>query len=484
MPVSDVTDPEFDPSQLEADDPLAQDVDAWLVRLLARDPDEIDLGLTRVREVADRLNLLSPQGCVITVAGTNGKGSSVAMLSEVYLQAGYRVGTYTSPHFHRFNERIRIQGVPVASAFLIEAFEAVEVARQGCALTYFEAATLAAFWVFQRSELDIWVLEVGLGGRLDAVNVLDADACLVTAIGLDHQAYLGSDRATIGREKAGIFRPGVPCVCSDRQMPETVAATAKALKAPLWSLGQTFDWSTSVSDHETVPNHQAWWVDLPKLGQTYSLAPLQLVGDYQRNNAAGVVALVARLASQWPVSAETLRQALADTRYPGRMQTLCVNQQTWWLDVAHNPQAANALAQTLKQTLKQSHDASVDTSSAHPLQPISLACVFAVMADKDTDAMIEALQPMIHRWHLVPLPEAGARALTVSQLAQRLRRLGVSEKHIQRHDSMASAIDYLTTSGHASEPRLVWGSFYTVAAALKVLAQPAQARDNPALEAP
>ncbi|WP_028485426.1 bifunctional folylpolyglutamate synthase/dihydrofolate synthase [Hydrogenovibrio halophilus] len=418
----------------------------WLATLLQRHPDDIDLGVERVRSVAETLGLAAPEPLVITVAGTNGKGSSVAMLAAIYRAAGYAVGTYTSPHLHRFNERIQIQAQPAGDAEIIAAFEAIDHAAGDTRLTYFEVATLAALWVFSQHSLDLVILEVGLGGRLDAVNLVDADACLITAIDVDHQEWLGDDRENIGREKAGVMRPGRPCVCSDRAAPASVLAQANALGTPLRRLGQDFDWR----DEADGKNDQAWWFLPDGQGQAGAVAmpTLPLAGRYQRDNASGVLALVDWLGERFPVSRDQMAKGLQATQHPGRMQRLQTERGHWLLDVAHNPQAAGALAQALPKT--------------------GQVCVFAVMADKDVAGMIAPLQGRVARWVLPPL--SVARALEPHALAEALQQAGVAGETIYLTDSMTQALEKAESFHRdGTDEALICGSFYTVAEALTAL---------------
>jgi dihydrofolate synthase/folylpolyglutamate synthase len=421
-------------------------LESWLEVLLQRHPDEIDLGVERVRSVAETLDLAAPDSLVITVAGTNGKGSSVAMLAAIYQAAGYAVGTYTSPHLHRFNERIQIQAQPAEDAEIIAAFEAIDHAAGDTRLTYFEVATLAALWVFSRHSLDVVILEVGLGGRLDAVNLVDADACLITAIDVDHQEWLGDDRENVGREKAGVMRPGRPCVCSDRRVPTSVIAHANALGTPLRRLGRDFDWRDDLDGK----NDQAWWFLPEGSGKAEALAmpPLPLAGRYQRDNASGVLALVGWLGERCPVSRDQMIKGLQATHHPGRMQRLQTQSGNWLLDVAHNPHAAGAVAQALSKT--------------------GQVCVFAVMTDKDVAGMIAPLQEWVARWVLPPL--SVARALEPHALAEALQQAGVASEAIYLSDSMAQALQKAESfHQNGTEEALICGSFYTVAEALTAL---------------
>ena len=405
----------------------------WLVSLHA---DEIDLGIDRVKSVAEAMNLASPSPVVISVAGTNGKGSSVAMLSSIYETSGYQVGVYTSPHLLHFNERIRVQGQLADDQQIVQAFAAIEAARGQTKLTYFEFSTLAALWVFAQHALDVILLEVGLGGRLDAVNLVDADASLITAIGVDHEDWLGSDRNQIAVEKAGIMRSGKPSICSDNDIPETLISYASQHNVPLKRLAKEFFYQK---------NDQAWsFLDSEHKPIYQDLALPALSGDFQIQNAAGVVALVETLQSDLPVSFDQLSQGLSDVTHPGRLQKIQFDHQNWLIDVAHNPQAAQVLAHYLKQ-------ASIQANA-----------IFSVLQDKDVVPMIEAIKPYIKKWSIADL--AVTRALSVDKLERVLLQSGVPSENIVKCSNISEAVAHnRQTSGNDV---LVWGSFFTVSQTL------------------
>ncbi|MFM8574734.1 MAG: bifunctional tetrahydrofolate synthase/dihydrofolate synthase, partial [Limnohabitans sp.] len=315
--------------------PAMKTLQDWLDFCERLHPVAIDMGLERVREVAGRLSLRF-ECPVITVAGTNGKGSTCAMLEAILLQAGYRTGVYTSPHLVHFEERCRLSGASVAPADLAEAFAAVEAVRGDVSLTYFEFSTLAILWLMSRAELDEVILEVGLGGRLDAVNIVDADCAVITSIDLDHMAILGNDRESIGREKAGIMRPGRTVVVSDPMPPQSVVAYAEALGADLWRFGRDFNFSG---------DKQQWaWAGR---GRRYSgMAYPALRGANQLVNASGVLAALEALRTRIPVTAQAVRNGLAMVELPGRFQII-PGEPVLVLDVAHNPHSVAALAENL-----------------------------------------------------------------------------------------------------------------------------------------
>lgn len=406
---------------------------AWIDWLLSLHAEEIDLGLTRIREVARKLGVLSPRPLVISVAGTNGKGSSVAMLSAIYQASGYQVGVYTSPHLLRFNERIQINGQLSEDQEIIDAFDAIEAARGQVKLTYFEFSTLAALLVFQRYALDVIVLEVGLGGRLDAVNVLDADASLITAIDVDHSDWLGDDRSVIALEKAGITRPEKIAVCSDNDIPDSLMQYAHQHQIDLKCLGMDFSYRASTPA----------WQFLAQDSVFTTLASLpypSLHGNFQLQNAAGVVALLQALNDRLPVTVEAIAVGLQKIDHPGRIQNLMIDQQSWLIDVAHNPQSAKVLSDYLtKQNFKGN-------------------AIFSVLADKDYLPMIEWVRPYVKRWHIAPLNVP--RAIEVDLLEKVLLTAGVEQQNIIKHEALSEAV---TSARNERDNVLCWGSFFTVA---------------------
>jgi len=397
-----------------------------------------------VRDVATRLPLAF--SCpVITVSGTNGKGSTCAMLEAILSAGGYRVGSYTSPHLRRYNERVRIGRDFVSDDDLLTAFGAVEEARIGggrdapTPLTYFEFGTLAALWLFAREKLDALVLEVGLGGRLDAVNLIDADVAVVTSIDLDHMDYLGPTREDIGREKAGIFRPGRPVVCGERDPPATLIEAAARLGAPLLRAGREFDF---------VVEGKQWRYRGPN-GERYGLPVPALRGIFQFGNAAVALTVLDVLRNRLPVPTGAIRDGLVTVDLPGRFQVL-PGRPTIVLDVAHNPHAARALS------------ASLATMGFHP----QTFAVFGMYADKDIGSVIDAMKTRVDRWYVAGLPGArGAPSLTI---VAKLRSAGVAQAAIHAFDSIASAYRAACDVASDADRIIVFGSFLTVAAALDV----------------
>lgn len=408
-------------------------------------PREIALGLERVREVQARLQLVQPRFAIVTVAGTNGKGSTVAMLEAVLRAAGYRVGAYTSPHLIDYNERVRIDAQPATDAALCEAFARVEAARGATELTYFEFGTLAAVDLFARARIDIAVLEVGLGGRLDAVNAWDPDVAIVTSVGIDHTDWLGPDRESIGREKAGIFRAGRPAICADPQPPQAIAQAAAAIGADLFQLGRDF----------SLAIEGVGWSWRAQCGCGADIAPRlraglphpAMRGDYQLLNAAAALMALECLAPRVPVTQAHVRAGLLGAVLPGRFQTL-PGQPVRVLDVAHNAQAAQALARTL---------------AAQPVAGRTLA-VAGMLKDKPIADVLSVLTPHVDEWFLASL--SGSRGASAEQLHAALALSGTrAPTHI--HSDVPAA--YAAAREHAvsADRIVVFGSFYTVGAILR-----------------
>jgi len=410
----------------------------WLDFCERLHPVTIDMGLERLREVADRLALRF--ACpVITVAGTNGKGSTCAMLEAILLQAGYRTGVYTSPHLVHFEERCRLSGQSASAETLVEAFATVDAARGAVSLTYFEFSTLAILWLMSRADLDAVILEVGLGGRLDAVNIVDTDCAVITSIDLDHMAILGKDRETIGREKAGIMRAGRPVVVSDPVPPQSVLEHAEAIGADLWRFGRDFNFSG---------DKQQWsWAGR---GRRYSgMAYPALRGANQLVNASGVLAALDALRTRIPVTAQAVRNGLAMVELPGRFQ-IVPGQPVLVLDVAHNPHSVAALAENL------------DAMGFYP----TTHAVFGAMADKDLQPMLQRVGPLVDRWYFtdLPLPRAASAAdLQQAWQAQNTRKDVASSVHADPQAALQVAV----AAADPADRIIVFGSFYTVGGVLK-----------------
>ncbi len=430
-------------------------LECWIDWLLNLHAEEIDLGLERIRQVANRLKVTRPAPLVISVAGTNGKGSSVAMLVAILKAAGYRVGAYTSPHIQFFNERIQIEGLPVGDASIVQAFSQIEQAREATKLTYFEFATLAALTIFKQACLDVVVLEVGLGGRLDAVNVVDADLALITAIDIDHVEWLGDDRSVIATEKAGIMRSGKLAVCSDPFPPESLKRYADQHSVPFIQLNQDF----------VLEQAEQYWSILWQSGRgggffswfensSFIQLPYpSLKGEFQVQNAAGVVvalqALTERRKGRFSVDKESIIKGLTQARHPGRLELLERGHQTWLVDVAHNPQSANALALYLQQETQKNESSRYSAC---------YTAIFSVLKDKDALPMVKVMMPFISHWVVADL--GISRAMPVSELVALLLQAGVDSKAILVQESVQEAVEFIQKQ--ATNKILVWGSFFTV----------------------
>lgn len=410
----------------------------WLAHCEQLHPQAIDMGLDRVRQVAQRMNLRLTMP-VITVAGTNGKGSTCALLEAIYLQAGYKTGVYTSPHLVHFEERCRLVGEsPQAEVFAL-AFECVEAARHDTSLTYFEFSTLAILKMLSDAELDVVILEVGLGGRLDAVNIIDPNCAIITSIDLDHTALLGTDRDSIGLEKAGIMRAGRAVVISDPVPPESVVKQAQALGADAWLLGKDFNFS----------GDQLQWSWAGR-GRRYSgLAYPALRGANQLLNASGVLAALEVMRPQLPVTAQAIRNGLAMVELTGRFQ-IVPGEPVLVLDVAHNPHSVAALA------------ANLDAMGFYP----TTHAVFGAMADKDLDSMLKKLLPLVDAWYFTDLPLP--RASSAQQLASDWAALN-TRKDVRSsvHETPQKALDAAILAAGPTDRILVFGSFYTVGGVLQ-----------------
>ncbi len=407
------------------------------------------MGLERVREVAQRMEI-KPNALVFTVAGTNGKGSTCAMLESILAQAGYRVGLYSSPHLIRFNERARINQIDASDEQWVEHLAKVEAARlsepAAISLTYFEFTTLAAFSLFQASSLDVWVLEVGMGGRLDAVNIIDADCAIVTSIDIDHAQFLGPTREHIGWEKAHVYRAGRPAICADPMPPQRLLEHAAHIGADLWLMGRDFNYS----------GDRQQWAYGGRQNRKAGLAYPALRGANQLLNASGVLAALESMRMQLPVSQQAIRQGLAVVDLPGRFQVL-PGRPAIVLDVAHNPHAAAHLASNL------------DNMGFFP-QTIA---VLGMMADKDIAATVRKMAGKVDRWFVcdLPLPRAATAAQLASVLLEELGTVpqGKLTMEVLKPESISqfadpgSAFAAAQKSVDEGDRIVVFGSFLTVA---------------------
>lgn len=423
-------------------------LDAWLAHVERLHHRPIDMSLERVRAVAQRLGI--GFDCpVFMVGGTNGKGSTCAMLESILRAAGYRVGLYTSPHLLRFNERVRVDGVEAEDSALIEQFAAVEQARGAESLTYFEFTTLAILRLLMRARLDAVVLEIGLGGRLDAVNIVDADVAIVTSVDIDHTDYLGPTREHIGFEKAHIYRPGRPAICSDPQPPAALLKVAADLGADLWLFGRDFNYAGL-----NYGKGLQQWAYGGRQQRRASLPYPALRGANQLLNASGALAALEALSDRLPISQQAVRTGLLTVEIAGRFQVL-PGQPAVVLDVAHNPHAAAVLAQNL------------DSQGFFP----QTHAVFGMLADKDASGVIRRVRDRIDHWHVGPTP--GARGMSADRLADLIRAEGAVS--VAEHASLGEAFDAAHAGAQPDARIIVFGSFSTVAEVMRRRQAPALA---------
>ena len=419
----------------------AQNLASWLDYQQRIHPRAIELGLDRVREVWRRMGAPAPAPIVITVGGTNGKGSTVAFLEAMLAASGKRAGCYTSPHLLRYNERIRVAGMDADDAALIDAFERIEAARkadsiESVPLTYFEFGTLAALWIFAQSKLDVAVLEVGLGGRLDAVNIVDADAAIVVTVDLDHQDWLGNDIDCIGREKAGIFRRDRPAIVGMRSPPKGLLDEAASIDAKLLRAGKDF---------EVRPQIDAWrW----ECADANLLLPEpELAAPCQIDNAAAAITALYALRERLGWDAHAIARGVREARIPARLQRLHKRgAPELVIDVGHNPQAARVLAQWLGE---------------HPAHGRNIA-VFGALSDKDIAGIAAPLMPHIAQWHLGGLDADSPRGLSAIQLRERMPAATTLE-----YTGVDAALDSASAQAAADDRLLAFGSFFVAAPALE-----------------
>lgn len=414
-------------------------LEQWLSWMEQSHPVAIDLGLGRVQQVFARLALDFEAVRVITVAGTNGKGSTVSMLDAIYRQAGYKTACYTSPHLQIYNERVRLNGGLVSDQQLVAAFSAVDQVCGDISLTYFEMGTLAALWLIAEQQPDVAILEVGLGGRLDAINVVDADVAVITTIDIDHVDWLGDDREKIGWEKAGIFRKDKPAVCGELKPPVSIAAYAKELDCELRQVNQSYEYH--------IQNDSRWcWSGCDLQGDVVSFSDLPIPRLPLQNAATAIQAI---LLSGLVCSPENIAAGLRVAYVAGRMEKIEFQGHLFILDVAHNPQSAAYLAEQLKQTEEE-----------------GVVLILGMLADKDCAAVIQSLAAVVASWHLVTLDVP--RGQTAEQLSEYLQ--GVNTTSVLCHPSVDAAISHLISEGVAMSKKIVVaGSFYTVGDAYRVL---------------
>jgi len=423
-------------------------LDDWLDYQQRVHPRSIELGLARVREVWQRLGAVAPAPIVITVGGTNGKGSTVAFLEAMLTAMGKRVGCYTSPHLQRYNERVRLLGREASDAELIDAFERIEAARlmpsrDAIALTYFEFGTLAALWIFAQNKLDVAVLEVGLGGRLDAVNIVDADAAIVTTVDLDHQDWLGNDRDSIGYEKAGIFRAARPAILGMREPPAGLLAEAGRRGADVRRAGIDYDYSPQASGWQWRSGEAI--IDLP--------APT-LAAPCQTSNAAAAIAALHSLRESIGWNPSALAAGVRAARLAARLQRFTQSDVADVIvDVAHNPQAAGVLASWLEQ---------------NPVAGRTFA-VFGALADKDVGGIVVPLSTRIDRWYLAGLDAMTPRGLSVGDLRTRIAASAPASAAVTMHADPREALSAAQQDAAAGDRIVAFGSFYVAAVALDAL---------------
>jgi dihydrofolate synthase/folylpolyglutamate synthase len=425
-------------------------LDAWLAYWQTIHASAIDMGLERVRPVAVYLDVLQPAAPVITVAGTNGKGSTTTVIAAIYHAAGLRVGLYQSPHILHFNERIRLDGVPVSDDVLIQAFVLVEAARVACDLTlsFFEATTLAAFLIFKQQACDVWVLEVGLGGRLDVVNLIDPDVAVITNIGVDHVEWLGDNREAIGFEKAGILRAGIPLIFGDVDMPDSVRLHAASLGCPIIQYGTDYSVLQLPVDSEHVtqrPMLQSYFAN-PALTVMLPVASLAL------QNVA--TAISAALLAGIKVTEDELNQGIERAKLAGRFEQHHFQGKRLIADVAHNPHGVNFLLQQL-----------ADYRKKHVTRHIH--AIFSMLADKDIAAVVAMAHGVIDHWHVAPMDVP--RAASATQLAAALHTVPTAQ--VTLYATLADAMNGASEATAADDLLLAWGSFHTLEAIYPVLAR-------------
>jgi len=410
------------------------DLEGWLRWQETLHPTTIDLGLERVTEVYNALNPGAAKPLTITVAGTNGKGSCVAYLDSIYRAQGYRVGAYTSPHILKYNERIKIDGQPVSDDIICKAFERIESVRQNISLSYFEFGTLAALDIFWRSHLDIQLLEVGLGGRLDAVNIIDPDTALISSIGIDHVQWLGPDRESIGREKAGIMRANIPAIIAEPAPPDSLTRTAREKNAQAYFFGQDFSY--------TLDGGTWAWHGGDK--QISGLPPPPLKGGHQLRNAAAAILAIDKMAAHLPVSEQAIRTGLQKTQLQGRFQLLKTRGKAPLLmDVGHNPEAVATIAAHLQ----------ADYPGKH------IVALFSMMKDKDIAGVLTIMRPLVRHWHYVPI--ANPRAPSLATMQEIFLQSGIVNVSFG-HQGFKDALDAARSQTQADDLILVFGSFFLV----------------------
>ncbi len=417
---------------------MKKTLDDWLKWQETLHTTEIDLGLGRIRQVADRLDLLNPNFPIITIAGTNGKGSSVAFFEAMLLADDYTTGSYTSPHLIQYNERIKLSGINANDAQIIAAFEEIDKARKDVSLSYFEFGTLAAMLIFTQQAVDIAILEVGLGGRLDAANLWDTSLAIITSIAIDHESWLGNDREKIGTEKAGIMRANTPVICGDPTPPDSIKNIAKKTKATLQQINKDFSFQQATNNTWVWQNNKT----------QYQLPKPSLRGEFQLNNAATVIAGLKSISKHLPVSLNAIRKGLKNATIMGRLQ--CINTSPDWLiDVAHNPHSALALSNHLDE---------------HPSSGKTIA-LFSMLKDKDIKQVLSIMNRHIDEWHIVGLE--GSRGITTKELISTMKTAKIEAKVIP-HSSFSDAVYLLKKDCKNKDKVVVFGSFLVISNVIEV----------------
>lgn len=417
-------------------------LEGWLRWQEGLHPQTIDLGLERVQRVFRALQPDYNKPPTITVAGTNGKGSCVAFLEFIYRAQGYRVGTYTSPHILSYNERIKINGKPVSDDLICSAFERIESVRDGVSLSYFEFGTLAALDIFSRANLDVQLLEVGLGGRLDAVNIVDPDVSIISSIGIDHADWLGETRELIGREKAGIFRKQVPAIISDPEPPDSIFEYANEIEAPAFFIGCDFAYR----------KQSKGWIWCAPDRQIDRLPEPNLKGEHQYRNAAAVVMAATLMSSRLPISVDSIRHGIGSVELTGRFQFIH-DEIPVLLDVGHNPQAVQTLIDYLS-----------DNFSGKRVH-----AVFTMMKDKDIPGVISIMKPLVHQWYFVPLKD-NPRCVSKAMMQDYFEQCKITGVDFG-FSGLQDALDSAKTKAGKNDLLLVFGSFFLVSEYLGICAK-------------
>ncbi len=440
---------------------MKQTIEDWLLWQESLHLSEIDLGLERIGKVAKKLDLLSPNFPIITVAGTNGKGSTVAFLDSILRAEGYKTGAYTSPHLINYNERIVLNGEQADDATIIQAFEAIDEARHtikddtgelvDISLTYFEFSTLAAMFIYQQQNVDVAVLEVGLGGRLDAANLWDASLAIITSIGVDHIDWLGDDRDIIAIEKSGIMRKDTPAICGDTNPPSTIATEARRIGAQLQQINSEFSFIPTNALSKGKTNKSWQWKSQEV---TLDLQLPRMPGEFQLNNAASAIAGLFSIKSLLPVSLNAINTGLKDAQVIGRLQVI-QTQPEWLIDVAHNPHAAKQLAKYIQE---------------NPVNGRTYA-LFSMLRDKDINEVLNIMDSVIDEWHIVATK--GSRGLSLDELKQHFSQQNIkknTERNLQlntltqviSYDSFSDACDALKNMAKDEDRVVAFGSFLVI----------------------